>query len=359
MSELHEIPFQDVIDALLDFETPFLPRYLYRLSDLDPSETALLKETWLQLPLWRRQALMEDLEELGNANDLLSFEAVGRHALSDEDARVRQLAVQILWQFDEGDLIPDFLRLMEEDPEAAVRAAAATALGRFVYLGEIEELPAERLHEIENRLLRAIQGDESTLVRRRALESVGYSSREEVPVLIEEAFSCGDKEWMRSSLLAMGRSADERWMSTVLKMLDHKIPSLRAEAARAAGELEISDAAPQLLELVEDSDEEVRAAAIWSLSQIGGEGVREVLERLLSNAEEEDEADLLENALDNLAFTEGMQPFSLFDFPQNDLEEEVFDLLEDEEEDEEFLDLESDEFPGISEDNEDDEEFPD
>jgi HEAT repeat protein len=355
MTDRPEIDFQALIEALLDFENPLPPRFLYRLSDLEAAELDQLKSTWLQLPLWRRQALMEDLETLGNADDLLSFEAVGKHAVTDEDPRVRQLGVQILWEFESRDLIRTFLDLVKTDPDGRVRAAAATALGRFVYLGELDEIPEEKLQTIEDGLIAAIQDDREPAVRRRALESISFSGREEIPPLIEAAFASGDKDWVATSLLAMGRSADERWNADVLKMLDNRTPRLRAEAARAAGELEISEAASQLFELVEDGDPDVRLAAIWSLSQIGGEGVRELLERLLEDSDEDEEADFLESALDNLAFTEGLDAFSLFDFPQKPLKSEVEKLLED---DEDYLDFADDE-DEADEDEVDEDEFSD
>jgi hypothetical protein len=35
-----DIPFQQLLDALLDVDTPFHPRFLYRLSDLDQVDLA-------------------------------------------------------------------------------------------------------------------------------------------------------------------------------------------------------------------------------------------------------------------------------------------------------------------------------
>jgi HEAT repeat protein len=338
MSTPPEIPFQNLLDALLDIENQFHPRYLYRLSDLEPEEIAALQKTWHHIPLLRRQALMRDLEELGNSNDLLSFEAIGRHALCDEDPGVRSLAVRILWEFETVDLVPLFLNLLETDSDADVRAATASALGRFVYLGEIDQIPENILRDIEDRLLRLIQSNDPPQVRRRALESVSYSSRPEVSALIEEAFSSGKTEWMATALIAMGRSIDELWVEDVISMLDSKFPILRAEAARAAGELEIGDSVPRLIELLDDSDENVRKAAVWSLSQIGGEGVREAIEQLLEEADDYEEADLLQNALDNLSFTEDFHLYSLFDFSQEDFEEEMLELLASEED---YLDIDS------------------
>lgn len=328
-----EIPFQELIDALEDLETPFHPRYLYRLSDLDRSEIAQIEETWPRLPLWRRKALLEDLEELGAADLVLSFEAVCRHALQDEDAEVRRLAINILEDYQVEDLIPRLLELMETDDSSAVRAQAAAALGGFVYLGEIENLSPDVLSQIEDRLLQVIEKDPDGEVTRRALESLGYSGRSEVPELIERAFASGEKEWMASALLAMGRSVDPRWEARVLNSLTDRWPRLREESARAAGELELSEAIETLIELLDDTEKGVRLAAIWSLSQIGGEGVRDSLEEMLENAEDSDEIALLENALDNLAFTEDVQLLPLFDFSESESEYEPDsdDLLEDEE----------------------------
>lgn len=327
MSETPEIPFQTLIDALLDEETTFNPRYLYRLSDLDSDELNQFNDTWPRLPIWRRRSLLEDLEELGSADMLLSFESIGRSVVSDEDPLVRRLAVQILWEFDSYDLIPLFLQLLQSDPDPTVRAAAASGLGQFVYLSEMDQLPGEKSMDIEDHLLGSILEDRSVKVRCRSLESFSYSGRPEVTELIESAFASNDHELMASALLAMGRSMDSRWEKTVLSMMHSKMPALRAEAARAAGELQCKEAILSLVELSEDSEEIVRSAAIWSLSEIGGDQARQTLERLFMEADNDQDADFLEIALDNLAFTDGLQPFSLFDLPEDSPEDELYEML--------------------------------
>jgi len=368
MSDPSEIPFDELITALLDEATPLPPRYLYRLSDLEGEEVNRLVAVWPSLPLWRRQALMEDLEELGAKDDLLSFEAIGRHAIKDSDPRVRTLAVRLLWEFDAEDLSLVFMDLLETDQEAEVRAAAASGLGQYVYFGEVDELTVDQLRHVEERLLYAVNHDEAPAVRRKALESLGYSSRPEVPGLIEQAFQSEDKDWMVTALLAMGRSMDSRWEGSILSKLNSKIPAVRAEAARAAGELEIAASLASLVDLTEDSEEIVRSAAIWSLSQIGGEQARQTLENLYREADDDEEADFLEIALDNLAFTEGLQPFSLLDFGDDKAEQEFYDELlaeEDEWEDEEddgydlFSIEEDDDFLDSDDFTEDDEDFQD
>jgi len=327
MSEISELPFQTLIDALLDEDTPINPQYLYHLSDLEGEELTLFLETWPRLPLWRRQALMEDLHELGSADDLLSFEKIGRNVILDEDPQIRLLAVQVLWEFEARDLIPVYLQLLKSDPVAEVRAASASGLGQFVYLGEIDRLPAEVLEEIEDRLLHVFHHDQAVLVQCRALESAGYSSRSGIAKLIESAFNSDKHEMMTSALIAMGRSMDSRWETSILSMLNNTRPSLRAEAARAAGGIEIKDALSTLIELTTDSEENVRLAAIWSLSEIGGERARHSLEKLFQESDDDHEADFLESALGHIAFTDGMQPFSLLDFPEDTPEDELLERL--------------------------------
>jgi HEAT repeat protein len=118
----------------------------------------------------------------------------------------------------------------------------------------------------------------------------------------------------------MGRSYNSIWEDKVIAKLDDEDAAVRAEAAGAAGELSLHRSTPRLLELLEDEDDDVRAAAIWSLSEIGGEGVRDALEELLEETEDEAEADLLEDALDNLEFVEGLGGFTLLDFSEEDEE---------------------------------------
>jgi HEAT repeat protein len=322
------MPFQKLLDALVDADNPLHPRFLYRLSDLEPDEVTRLAKVWSDVPLWRRRALLEDLEELSSSDTLMDFVAFCRQAIHDEDAIVRLGAIHTLWDYEEKSLIPLFLKMLEDDPDVQVRAAAATALGQYVYLGEIEELPEKTLRQIENRLLHVLQGEDAPTVRRCALEALGYSSREEVAPWIEQSYASSEKEWVASALLAMGRSGSQEWKGQVLAMLESKLPLVRCEAARAAGELEIARARPLLLELLDDPDDNIRAASIWSLSQIGGEGVRHVLEQIYEEAENDEDLSLLADALENLEFNEGLPLVPLLEIPELDEDEEEDDISE-------------------------------
>ena len=167
--------FVQFLDQLRDLAQPLATKDLYRFSDLNKADLAALEAAWPEMPLERRRSLMQDLGEISEANFEVQFDAVYRLGLEDADAGVRAAAVANLWESEEPALIVPFLDLMQHDADEAVRAAAASALGRFVYLGEVDDLPKPQARRIEDALLSVINGPDSLAVRRRALEAVSFS----------------------------------------------------------------------------------------------------------------------------------------------------------------------------------------
>jgi hypothetical protein len=90
---------------------------------------------------------------------------------------------------------------------------------------------------------------------------------------------------------------------------------------QSAGLLALKAARLPLLRMLEsEEDAEVLTAVIWSLSQIGGEDVQIYLQTLLDQTEDEDLIEYLEDALDNLAFTEDLDRFDLMAFDPDDFD---------------------------------------
>ncbi len=335
-----QISLSELIRILLDTSNPISAKYLYRLSDLCDEDLNEIKNIWLKIPSWRRQNLLEDTEIMSSKDSLLSFAELSKFALDDPDEHVRALAIRNLWEIEDISIVPKLIEMLATDKSEEVRANAASSLGQYVYLGEIDHLKPNTLHKIEDQLISTYQSHASTLVRSRALEALGYSSRPEVESFLHEAYNSGNQGLLISSLFAMGRSANEDWTPYIEKMLSHQNSEIRREATRAAGELEAKSTLPTLFELVHDEDSEVRRAAIWSLSQIGGSGVRELFLELFNNSEDDEEEDFLEDAIDNLAFTEDVGFFTLLDIDEKDtyqLHEEHKEV--DFEDPEDFLDL--------------------
>jgi HEAT repeat protein len=321
------LPFQKVLDVLLDESKDIPWRYLTEFSDIDPASLQSLLEAWPRISPRRKLLLLDQLNALANEDTLVSFDDLGRSLLRDDDPQVRIRAIRLLVECEDARLVPTYIKMLTKDSDINVRIEAATILGIFVQLGEFEDIPADVHHQIEDVLLEVFNGEDEPAVRRRVLEALGFSSRDEVPVLIESSFNRQDPDWQASAIFAMGRSNDERWTDPVLRMIVSEDHRIRLAAVQAAGELELKLARPLLLRLLEEEfHEAIAGAAIWSLSQIGGEDVRIYLQNLLDNVEDDDQAAFLEEALDNLAFTEDMASFDMLaldadEFDELDLEE--------------------------------------
>lgn len=316
------VPFQKVLDTLLDESKQITRRYLTEFSDIEPASLQSLQEIWPRIELNRKLLLLDQLNALANVDTLVSFDDLGRALLKDDEPQVRICAMRLLVECEDPRLVPIYIDLLTNDEVVSVRAEAASTLGIFVQLGEFDDIPDDVHHHIEDVLLKVLNGKDESPVRRRSLEALGFSSRTEVPVLIESSFNRQDPDWKASAIFAMGRSNDKRWADDVLHMLVSEDRRIRLAAVQASGELALPLARPILLSLLEEEmDDVISGAAIWSLSQIGGEDVRLYLQNLLDNVEDDDQTGFLEEALDNLAFTEDMAGFDLLAFDADEIDE--------------------------------------
>ena len=323
-------PFQKVIAALLDETRDFPPHHLRDFSDIEPASLALLMQAWPRVQPARQQHLLAGLQALSDADSLVSFDDLARSLLTDPQPEVRRAAIRMLGECEDPRLVPAFMDMLAHDEDAGTRAKAAGALGLFVQLGELEEIPAETQREVEQALMLKFKSDDKPGIRRAALESLGYSSGTEAPGLIESAFARADPDWQAAALNAMGHSCDERWSEQVIPMLLNDDPRIQLAAVKAAGDLELGEARAILIQLLldEEADDGIIAAGIWSLSQIGGEEARVYIEGQLDQTDDEELVEFLEEALDNLAFTEDMAGFDLLALDADD------ELLSSDEEDE-------------------------
>lgn len=288
---------------------------LYGLSGMDRDETLLLQETWPSMAVERRRQIINFLVEIAEASFEVNFGPVFRFCLGDEDESVRAAAIEGLWEDDDTALIDTLISLLRDDPSIPVRARAATSLGRYVLLGELDKIKARHLALVQEALLETIHSPvEHPEVQRRAVEAIAYSSEEDVQEIIETAYYDEDEKKRASAIFAMGRSADRSWSDLVIGELQSSRPEMRYEAATACGELELAAATPLLANLVNDPDREVQGAAIWALGQIGGNEAR----RILYDCYREDDeflCEAVEEALEQLEFMRSVLDISLDDIP--------------------------------------------
>ncbi len=299
--------FNRILDTLGNEASALTPKLLEALSDLSPAEAEALKNAWPSIKVQRRRDIVTALVDFMDEDYVVSFESLSAAIMDDPDAQVRAGAIRLLWDNGQPHMARTLLDRLQNDPDPEPRAEIAAVLGSYIYLGELEELQPPLKTRIEDSLLSAARTDSSPLVQRRAVEALGFSSRPEVPALIESAYKHADPHWIISALVAMGRSNDNRWEEHVLRAFTHENPSVRLAAIEAAGALSLESARiPLLASLDEDENTDIFRATIWSLSQIGGEDVRTYFFNLLDTIEEdEDLAEFIEEALENLTFTEG------------------------------------------------------
>src|SRR5262245_23694739 len=121
----------DDVAASLGDEPRISHRALARLSGLSAGQIAQFRRAWNQIGQERRRGIARGLVELAEDNVELDFNDVFRSLLDDPDAEVRTSAVEGLWEDDHRSTGEALVRLARLDPDAAVRAAAASSLGRF------------------------------------------------------------------------------------------------------------------------------------------------------------------------------------------------------------------------------------
>jgi len=315
-----KLTFQNVLEHLSNSNKDIPHSHLKFYSDLDPKSIKLFLDVWTRVEPTRKLVLLDQLLSYLDSDTIVSYEEIGRVLLDDPDAGVRTRAIRLLVESDDPKLADKLIDIFLHDAELAPRLEAVQLLGEFILLGELDKVNQSLQRRMEDALIGLVRSEEDSTLRKRALESLSFSSRPEIAALIESAFERIDPAWIASALRAMGRSHDERWKENVVSMLLDEDPIIKFAAIEAAGQLIIEEAVPILLQILDDEEEpeDVATAAIWALSQIGGDDARTYLVALIDQTEDEDLVEFLEDALENLNFTEEFNKFDLLTLDEDD-----------------------------------------
>jgi hypothetical protein len=273
----------------------------YGLSDLESSQLGALAQVWERLEPEYRVRVIQELVDTSETNFELDYRAFGFFALDDDDAAVRAAAVELLWTDESLEGMRKLLDMAFEDDSASVRAQAVGALGKYILLGEFNDLPETQTAACVDACFTIFHDEgEDVEVRRRALESLGNASRDGVNEAIMEAYNGHERSFKIGALFAMGKTYDDEWSAIVQHELNSPDAEIRYEAARAAGEIGIEDAVPKLSRMVHEPDRDIQEVSIWALGEIGGKEATRVLQHLLDDpayAIDEGLIEALEDAL--------------------------------------------------------------
>ena len=267
----------------------------YGLANRDVQEIQRIKSVWDDLANDLRVKLLKQLIDVSEANFELDYRELGLMALTDASAAVRANAIELLWEDETLQLMDRLIDVAQWDESSVVRAAAAGALGRFILLGELGDLPTLETVRAQDAVISLLTNDlEDVEVHRRSLEAIANCGHEIVTEMINEAYNSDDARMQASAIFAMGRTCDSRWNEAVMKAFESNDPALWYEATRASGELEIEEAIPILARFAQEDDREIKEMAIWSLGEIGGNFAMRILGSLAEEAGDNDDLELLE-----------------------------------------------------------------
>jgi HEAT repeat protein len=258
---------------------------LTALSALSRDEVPVVEEAWRRLPAGTRERVISRAGELAEDDVHLDFVALARIALADSEPAVRRRGAEALWETDHRGVAGDLVKLLRDDPDESVRAAAADSLMHFVLLYELGEFnPAEGRRLVDALRASAENVGESIDVRARAIETLGACSEPWVDSLITTAYYHDDRRMRLASVHAMGASAEEKWLEYVYEALQSDDPEFRFEGANAAGVIGAEEATDAVAALLEDEDSEVALAAVHALGEISGERAIEYLRGFAEHA---------------------------------------------------------------------------
>jgi len=265
-----------------------------------------IKKIWINVSVEKKIRLLGDLKELMESDTLVMCDEFAIFVINDQNPQIRIQAISLLWECEDPKLAQILLRNMRNDPDENVRHTSISALGNFVLLGELGEYPQKDFKRIIQQLMEYFGTNPTKSIKQEILKSLGYVSIPKVIALIQDASRDPDITWQEAAIIAMGRSADERWEKRILEWLEHPLEHIQLEAIKAAGELEIQASRSILLKKIEDQtgNDEKDLQILWSLSRIGGEGVRQAIQKRRDSTNDPDKLEFLELALEHLDFKE-------------------------------------------------------
>ena len=323
-------PLQDIFDDLFapdELAPPVSIASLYRLSDLPPDYLEQFGRRWPTLSAERRPIIARHLADICEDNFEVDFSPLCPTLFQDPLPAVRVAALDTLWDSSNITLVRPIISLLTHDGDTAVRGRAAETLGHYLLMVEWKQAPQHIKPLIEQTLLEHLnQPDLPLPIWRMALEAFAGSGHGRVPALIEQAYNDPDLPTQISAVLAMGRTADKRWLIPLQDELSHPEPAMRLQAVTALGILGSTDPIEQIAQLAYDDDDlEVRLAAVAALGQIGGNTATETLNSLLE--EEEDDlpdsmAEAVRDALEEMMWLGGEMHWEMLNMADEDEDDE-------------------------------------
>ena len=275
---LNQLPEDD--DAAINYSS------LAELSRLTGPEASEFGQLWLEWSPERVLDIVERMVSLCEDQPDVEFEVIYKQGLKHPNPTVRIASLKGLEESEDRALVIQLGKILKSDPVAEVRAAAAIPLAHLSIMAEAGKLSARYRDALEDALYGVMENErEIQEVKLKAMEAVSVFAAERLTSHIELAWSSGDLNARQSSLFAMGRTSDPKWIEYVIPDLEHDAASVRYEAAIAMGELGDEHHLRVMDAPLDDEDLTVQLAAISAVERIGGDAAKAKLELKLASPE--------------------------------------------------------------------------
>ena len=275
---LNQLPEDD--DAAINYAS------LAELSRLTGPEASEFGQLWLEWSSERVLDIVERMVSLCEDHPDVEFEVIYKQGLKHSNPAVRVASLKGLEESEDRALVIPLSKILKSDPVAEVRAAAAIPLAHLSIMAGTGKLSARYREALEDALYGVVEDErEIQEVKLKAMEAVSVFAAERLTSHIESAWSSGDLNARQSSLFAMGRTSDPKWIEYVIPDLEHDVASVRYEAAMAMGELGGEHHLRVMDAPLDDEDLTVQLAAISAVERIGGDVAKAKLELKLASPE--------------------------------------------------------------------------
>lgn len=255
--------------------------------------------------------------------DKMLLDILRKGPVDDPD---RMLAVQLAGESTvvNDELARALLSVAQNDKEdEEVRGAALIALGPALEQADMMGFDEEDYIVISEELFRMLQSSLQKLymnpdlpkdIRRSVLEAAVRAPQQWQYEAVRAAYTGNDEAWRLTAVFCMGYL--DGFDTQIMEALGSDDPDIHFHAVCAAGNWDVHDAWPHIAALVrsDETEKELRIAAIGALAGIRPEESVEILNELIDSEDE----DIVEAVFEALAMAGGLTEFEGEEFEDDE-----------------------------------------
>lgn len=299
--------FEKILETLKEGNSTLTEEEIRSLTDLAEDQANAFHKIWDKVDDERKMLNMRAMLSAAHKDILLDYTAIVRTDLLSANTTIRRIALHLMQDLRKSWFLEEVIQIAQTDIDPEVKKDAIEILGFFLNDLISQKHQQHKLEKARGALLKLVNAEQQDICF-CAMEALAYLDEEVIHPLIRLCFTSHNPQTLASGLRSVQRSMRAEWQQDVRENLDHEDPTVRIEAIRAAGALQMQSALDNILLLLtqfDRIDQEMLDAAILAASQIGGEEASEMISLLEEVLESDEESiELFEQAKANLELLE-------------------------------------------------------